>query len=614
MISGLILTIGSTFFMFLLLVVYFSQNRSETIETRLYKDMLITMVFLLITEIIMAVVNYLSDDYLLKQIVTKIHWSSGIAWFYFLYFYCIAFINELSFNSLKEFILYDKRTKLVTAFTIIVSIIYLFIPFSNMETISYIPGPTAYYILVYCAIIVFLIISYTICNSKIMTIQKRKSIYSQVIILTMVSLLQFAFPYIAFEAMGASMQMFFLYFNIENPDIKNVQELEEIKEGIDKSSKTKADFLSNMSNEIVHPMNTITKCSKLILKEKNYNEIETKSYIKEISIAGANLLNIIDNILDISVLDSNNDFLEEKEYSPANIVKDLVNVVNTKIGEKPVEFILNIDEKIPSKLYGDHNKLYQILLNFLSNAIEYTEVGKIKLSISSEIKDQNECLLTLKVSDTGKGINKEDKDKINAFFNKTDVDSKRVDGRSLGLTIAKKYTDVMSGKISLESDYGVGSTFQVIIKQKIINDIPIGNITDNIETKEKIDYIDCSKYTILIVDDDALSTKVTKRILEPYKFNIQTLASGRECIYNIKAENKYDMIFMDHMMHGFDGIETLHKLKKLEGYNIPPVVVLTANAISGMREMYLNEGFDEYLPKPIKINELNSLIKKYFNK
>ena len=155
----------------------------------------------------------------------------------------------------------------------------------------------------------------------------------------------------------------------------------------------------------------------------------------------------------------------------------------------------------------------------------------------------------------------------------------------------------MDGKISVESEYGVGSTFQVVIKQKITNTIPLGNITNAIQSKEKVDYIDCSKYTILIVDDDALSVKVTKRILEPYNFNIKTLTSGRECIYSIKAENKYDMIFMDHMMHDLDGIETLHKLKKLDGYVIPPVVALTANAISGMREMYLNEGFDEYLPK-----------------
>ncbi len=616
MIPGLTLTIGSIFFMVLLLIVYFSQNNNnnKTIETKLYKYLLITMMCLLITEVISSTVIYYSEDYSSKDLAIRIHWLTGIFCYYFLYLYNISFVSDVPVNSLKDYIFYNTRTKLITIFTIIATIIYFFIPFDSLKTVTYIPGPAAYYIIGYASIMVLLIIGYTIIHGKGVNSRKKHAIYAQALLIIVVVVLQLLFKEIAFEAIGTSLQMFFLYFNIENPDIKNVEELEVLKDEIDKSNKTKSDFLSNMSNEIVHPMNTITKCSKLILKEDNYSEIETKDYIKEISIAGGNLLNIIDNILDISALESNNEALEEKEYSLANVVKDLVNVVNTKIGEKPIEFILNVDEKIPSKLYGDHNKIYQVLLNFLTNAIEYTEVGKIKLSITSEMTNDSECVLTMKVSDTGTGIRQEQKDKINSIFSKTDTTSKKVDNSNFGLTIAKKYVDMMEGKISVESEYGVGSTFQVVIKQKITNTIPIGNITDAIQSKEKIDYIDCSKYTVLIVDDDDLSVKVTKRILEPYKFNVKTLTSGRECIYSIKAENKYDMIFMDHMMHDLDGIETLHKLKKLDGYVIPPVVALTANAISGMREMYLNEGFDEYLPKPIKPNELNSLIKKYFDK
>lgn len=610
MIPGLILTIGSIFFMILLLIVYFSQNNQKTMETKLYKYLIITMMFLLLTEVVSSTVIYYLEDYSIKDLAIRIHWLTGIFCYYFLYLYNITFISDVSVTTLKEYIFYNTRTKLITLFTVIVTIIYFFIPFDSLETVTYIPGPAAYYIIGYASIMVLLIIGYTIIHAKGVSSRKKHAIYAQAVLIIIVVILQLLFKEIAFEAVGTSLQMFFLYFNIENPDIKNVQELETLKEEIDKSNKTKSDFLSNMSNEIVHPMNTIMKSSKLILKEENYSEAETKDYIKEISIAGGNLLNIIDNILDLSALESNNEVLEEKEYSLANIVKDLVNIVNTKIGEKPIEFILNVDEKIPAKLYGDHNKIYQILLNFLTNAIEYTEVGKIKLSITSELNTED-CILTMKVSDTGTGIKKEEKEKIDNIFNKND---KKPDDSNFGLTIVKKYADMMSGKVTVESEYGVGSTFQLVIKQKIINGMPIGNITDAIKSKKNIDYIDCSKYTILIVDDDELSIKVTKRILEPYKFNIKTLTSGRECIYSIKAENKYDMIFMDHMMHEINGIDTLHKLKKLDGYVIPPVVVLTANAISGMREMYLNEGFDEYLSKPIKPSELNSLIKKYFDK
>lgn len=613
MIPGLILTIGSIFFMILLLIVYFSQNNQKTMETKLYKYLLITMMFLLLTEVVSSTVIYYIEDYSIKDLAIRIHWLTGIFCYYFLYLYNITFISDVPVNTLKEYIFYNSRTKLITLFTVAVAIIYFFIPFDSLENVTYIPGPAAYYIIGYASIMVLLIIGYTIIHAKGISSRKKQAIYAQAILIIIIVILQLLFKEIAFEAVGTSIQMFFLYFTIENPDIKNVQELEVLKDEIDKSNKTKSDFLSNMSNEIVHPMNTIIKSSKLILKEKTYSEVETKDYIREISIAGGNLLNIIDNILDISALESNNEVLEEKEYSLANIVKDLVNVVNTKIGEKPIEFILNVDEKIPVKLYGDHNKIYQILLNFLINAIEYTEVGKIKLSITSELNTED-CILTMKVSDTGTGIKKEEKEKIDNIFNKNEAISKKVDGSNFGLTIVKKYADMMSGKITVESEYGVGSTFQLVIKQKIINGMPIGNVTEAIKSKKNIDYIDCSKYTVLIVDDDELSVKVTKRILEPYKFNIKTLTSGRDCIYSIKAENKYDMIFMDHMMHEMNGIETLHKLKKLDGYVIPPVVVLTANAISGMREMYLNEGFDEYLSKPIKPSELNSLIKKYFDK
>ena len=614
MISGLILTLGSIFFMLLLFMVYFFKNNQKTIETRLYKYMIITIIILLLTEVISSIVIYYVDNYNLKLLVSRVHWFTGIVWFYLLYFYSIAFISDIEVNSFKEYIFLNKKTKIMTIFTLIVSIGYFFVPFSQLDKVSYLPGPASYYVLSYCSISILFVVIHTFIYGKVIDMRKRMAIYVQVIGLVLVLVLQAMFPDIAFEAVGASIQMFFLYFNIENPDIKNVRELETIKNEIERSNKTKSDFLSNMSNEIVHPMNAIINYSDLILKEKEYSEEQTKKYISEISSAGGNLLDIIDNILNISTLESSNDSLDLKEYSIVNILKDLVSVIHTRLGEKQIEFLLDIDSSIPTRLYGDYNKIYQILLNLLTNAVKYTDVGKIKLAIKCQNSAEG-CLLMMKVSDTGCGIKKEDYDKLFVKFNRLDSNAtKKVEGTGLGLAITKKYVDLMNGNISFDSEYGAGSTFYVDIKQKIINSNPIGEVGDLVQTKEKIEKIDCSKYTILIVDDDELSLKVTKRILEFYNFNIETLSSGRECIYNIKAEKHYDMIFMDHMMHNLNGIETLHKIIKLEGYKIPPVVALTANAISGMREMYLNEGFDEYLPKPIRSIELNNLIKKYFNK
>lgn len=615
MISGIILTLGSFFFMILLLLIYFSQNNEKTIETTLYKYLLITMMILIVTEIGLCAIVYHVENSQLELLAARIHWLSAVAWFYLLYLYSLAFLRDIQETSLLKYMITDTRIKVVSILTIIVLIVYFFIPFSSFDKMSYLPGPAAYYLITYCSIIMISIIIYTMAHAKKINARKKKTIYVQVIILAVDMSLQFLFPDIAIEAIGAALQMFYLYFNIENPDIKNVAELEEIKAEIDKSNKTKSDFLSNMSSEIVHPMNTIINCSKLVIKDDNYTEEKAKNYIKEISIAGSNLLNIIDNVLDISALDSDSDALEQKEYSLVNIVKDLNDVAETKIGEKPVEFFFEVDEQIPSKLYGDYNKIYQVLLSLLTNAIEHTEVGKIKLSIEMSKEDPEICHLTMKVNDTGCGMSKEDSDKLTTLLSQSDtIATDSVNDTGFNLISIKKYLDLMDGTLTFKSDFGVGSAFQVELDQKVVNSMPIGDIKNSIQSDEKINYIDCSNYTVLIVDDDELSIRVTERMLEPYKFNIKKVTSGRDCIYKIKEDNKYDMIFMDHMMQSMNGIETLHKIKKLDGYKIPPVVALTANAISGMRELYLNEGFNEYLPKPIKTYELNSLIKKYFGK
>ena len=172
----------------------------------------------------------------------------------------------------------------------------------------------------------------------------------------------------------------------------------------------------------------------------------------------------------------------------------------------------------------------------------------------------------------------------------------------------------MDGKIWFESEYEVGTTFYVELKQKIINNTALGDINEPIKNDKEINYLDCSKYNVLIVDDNKLNIKVASRILGKYNFNIDTAESGKDCVYKVKEGNHYDIIFLDHMMPEMDGIQTLHILKKLDGYDIPPIVALTANAITGMKEMYLKEGFDEYLPKPININDLNKIIYKYFEK
>ena len=371
-------------------------------------------------------------------------------------------------------------------------------------------------------------------------------------------------------------QMYFLYFNIENPDLEIISELENLKGEIEKSNKAKSDFLSNMSHEIRSPMNAIIGFSSTLLSDEEFDEDSVRSDIKNISNAGNSLLDIINNILDISKIESGKETLNMKEYSLASIIMELSSIIESRIGNNPIKFITDVDNNIPSKLYGDSTKIFQILLNILVNSVKYTEVGRIKLSVQSDTV-MDKVNLHIKVSDTGYGIKKDDYDKLFEKFSRLDTATeKEIEGTGLGLVITKKYVDLMGGKIWFESEYQVGTTFYVDITQKIVDKKPIGTVHEPIKEETKLDYIDCSKYKVLIVDDNKLNLKVASRLLEAYKFNIEMVESGKECIYKVKEGNKYDMIFMDHMMPEMDGIETLHVIRKLKDYSIPPVVVLTS--------------------------------------
>ena len=616
-ISSLILTVGSLFFIILLLVSYFSKTRFDSIKNKLYRYFLITVVILLITELFPPIYYYYGNSKYIYFLLVRIHWSTGIPWSLFLFLYSQCFLKNIKAENLKILLNENKLCRFYTIFTAIYSLgffIFNFSDVSSMKSFTYIPGNAAYYTLVHCAITVLILILQTTFASKDIPLRKKITILVMLIELILIFSLQLKFINIAFIGLGSALQMYFLYFTIENPDISMQNELETVKSEIENSNRAKSDFLSNMSHEIRTPMNAIIGFSETLLNDPNFDEESAKNDIKHISSAGNSLLEIINNILDISKIESGSETLDKKEYSLASIIMELSSIIEARLENKSIKFIKNIDSEIPSKLYGDSVKLFQILLNILTNAAKYTEVGKIVFTVNKTIEGDY-VKLNFKVADTGYGIKKEDYDKLFEKFARLETaTTNEIEGTGLGLVITKKYVDLMDGKIWFESEYGVGTTFYVELKQKIIDRNPIGEIEKPVVTDNKVEHIDCSAYKVLIVDDNKLNLKVAQRILSEYKFNIETVDSGKDCVYKIKEGNHYDMIFLDHMMPEMDGIETFHILKKLVGYKIPPVVMLTANAITGMREMYLKEGFDEYLSKPINAIELNKIINKYFKK
>ena len=314
MIAGLILTIGSLFFVLLLLVSYLSKQRFLSIRNKLYRYLLITALVLLITEIISAVYFAYGSSSFINLFLLKLHWSTGIPWFLLLYFYSLCFLKNYEASSLLSLIKNNKRCQIFLIFSIIYFFIYLFLPFKEMttETFTYLPGIAAYYILIYCSISVIMIISFVILRAKEATNRKKSSTIIMIIEMIIVLEFQFMFPNIAFLGLGAAIQMFFLYFYIENPDLTVIAELENVKGDIEKSNKAKSDFLSNMSHEIRSPMNAIVGFSETILNDPNFDEESARTDIEHILRAGNNLLDIINNILDISKIESGKETLEMK--------------------------------------------------------------------------------------------------------------------------------------------------------------------------------------------------------------------------------------------------------------------------------------------------------------
>jgi len=399
---------------------------------------------------------------------------------------------------------------------------------------------------------------------------------------------------------------FIMYHTIENPDVKMLEQLSMAKEVAEKANHAKSDFLSNMSHEIRTPLNAIVGFSESLKDDKIPEESREK--VNDIIMASNNLLEIVNGILDISKIEANKLEIINKEYDIKILLEEIISLTKVRIGNKSLDFKIKIDDMLPQILYGDAIRIKQILLNILTNAVKYTKEGAIEFCVSSIIKD-NVCRLIFSVEDTGIGIKEESLSKLFSKFERLDVEKElTIEGTGLGLAITKKLVDLMNGKIIVQSVYGRGSKFTISIDQRIVEYKSKKESMQVLESK----IIDANGAKILIVDDNDLNIKVASTLLKKYNFIIDSAHSGMECLSRIKEGMSYDLIFMDDMMPKMSGRQTLDKLKQIDGFKIP-VISLTANAITGMKQEYLDFGFDDYLAKPIEKIELEKLLKKYVN-
>ena len=375
------------------------------------------------------------------------------------------------------------------------------------------------------------------------------------------------------------------------------------------SSESKSKFLANASHEIRTPINAILGMDSMILRESTDENI--REYASNIQDAGQALLSIVNDILDISKIESGKMELIQNEYDFSNLINDAINMIAMKADEKGLEKVISVDSNIPCKLLGDAGRIRQILVNLLTNAVKYTNEGRITLNVTAEVLEED-VKLTFLVEDTGVGIKEEDISKLFARFERID-DVNNIEGSGLGINITMQLLKMMGSELKVESEYEKGSRFSFELTQKIINKEPIGDLWGRIKNKASendyhVSYI-APKAKVLVVDDNAINLKVFVNLLKQTQIQIDKAESGKECIEKV-LNKRYDMIFLDHMMPEMDGIETLHHLNDIEGFSSDntPVIALTANAIAGASEMYKKEGFTKYLSKPIQPEKLEKLI------
>lgn len=393
------------------------------------------------------------------------------------------------------------------------------------------------------------------------------------------------------------------------------EELKIARQNAETANRAKSEFLSQMSHEIRTPINAVIGMNEMILREEKDDQL--LEYASAVQNSANALLGIINDILDISKIEAGKMEIVENKYSLSSLLVDSYNMIADRAENKGLEFSVSCDETLPAVLFGDMVRVRQILINLLTNAVKYTERGRVELSVSGDRRGSRLCLC-VQVKDTGIGMKPENVEALFDKFSRFDLQRNRsIEGTGLGLSITKELVELMHGEIRVESEYGKGSVFTVNLPQGIEDETPIGvfDIEKQRHIRNQKRYqrsFTAETAEVLVVDDVEINLKVFCNLLKETKVRVDTALSGAECLERVK-DKSYDIIFMDHMMPEMDGIETLDRMKRMEENKSlnAPVIMLTANALTGMKEQYLADGFTDYLSKPIEGRRLEKMLSKY---
>ncbi|MBR6113482.1 MAG: response regulator [Bacilli bacterium] len=595
-------------FILIISYVFYRKSKLKTEENTVYSMLIISVICSMIANMICVfLMHKYPGENISKVLFTKIYLCLQL-----FYVVCLTYFLHVSTKNVRKDycnlgLRYNRGILTFgVVITIIQSIIIMLLPihFYVDNTRYFFRGPVMVFVFfmnIFYALIWIIKLSkclYDINSNKLIT-------YVIYIFLTFICfVLETIFPGVIINTFAIAFTLFLLYFTLDNPDIELINELEFTKKQTETAASAKDDFLSNMSHEIRTPLNAILGFSQLLSEKKS--DDATKESIEEIEYSSYVLMDIVNGILDISKMEAGKFELYETDYSLNDIIKEVKQKMKIRARNKDVEVIFDISPNLPKVLFGDPLQVTQIMNQLLSNSIKFTEHGKVIFSIDSKIFD-GECVLTISSEDTGIGIKEEDLEKIFKKFEKLETTKAlKVEGAGLGLAITKRLVQMMHGTVMVQSVYGKGSKFTVVINQKISNAV----IKDEKDLPALTDF---TGKRILIVDDNPLNIKVVERLLKTFNCLTDSVASGSDCISKIKNHEVFDLIFMDDMMPELSGVDTLRKLRTIEGFNTK-VIVLTANSSNGIKTKYIDDGFDDYLAKPINKDELSKILNKYLTK